>query len=213
MARISSPRSLRTARISSPRSRIEWSIRSKVCSIAAIRSSSRTSGHSARSMVLPEAAAAGDSPLLKLRSDQGDQAGRKDSGGAKPELTKPLIEATDAPVELDDPFCQRSHVGPELSTPRSHLRPELGALSAELLEDTVKRRVDDGHPVVMAFVSPPSALHCTPLSLRGSASRPRPSHVPCVPRDSEGPAVFPQIAGLVARNLRSCLWWVTGHPG
>jgi hypothetical protein len=101
-------------------------------------------------------------PRLKLRSHQGNQAGREDSRGAKSELADTLLEPTDALFEPTDPLVQSCHVGPDLSPPRPHLRlglgvlgPTLSALSAELLEDAVKRRVDDGHPIVMAFVGPP----------------------------------------------------------
>jgi hypothetical protein len=111
-------------------------------------------------MVLREAPAADGSPRLKLRSDEGDQAGRKDSRGTKPELTQARLELADPLVELTDPLVQSCHVGPELGPPSPHLRPELSALSAthsttlstlsaELLEDAVKGRVDDGHPVVV----------------------------------------------------------------
>lgn len=53
-------------------------------------------------------------------------------------------------------------IGPELCTLGAHLGmlgahlgTGLGALRTELFEDSIKGRVDGGHPIVMPFVGPP----------------------------------------------------------
>jgi hypothetical protein len=122
---------------------------------------------------------------LQLSRDQRNEASGKDSRRAEADPAQPLVELSQPFVDLIDPFA------------------ELLSLRPRLLEDALKSRVNGAHAVVKSFVSPPGALHCTPLSVRRPASRPDRREVSCAFRDA-------RVLGVLRERRRPLSRW--GRP-